>query len=98
MYAKIRLVKKLMLVQYDNDVHLFCDAVNSKKLVIDMRDPTAYTNEALVHNFFQVFKHDSLPLDFRSEFTALDRRWQRDKEKLLCIHSWRMLVPTIPTW
>jgi hypothetical protein len=73
MYTEIGLVKNLTLAQYDNDVHLFCDAVNSKKLAIDMKDPTAYTNKALVRDLFQVFKHDLLPLDFRSEFTALKR-------------------------
>jgi hypothetical protein len=75
MYAEIGLVKKLTLAQYDNDVHLFCDAVNKKKLAIDMKDPTAYTDEALVRDLFQVFKHDSLLLDFKSEFTALERCW-----------------------
>ena len=82
MYAEIGLVKKLTLAQYDNDVHLFCDAINSKKLMIDMKDPMAYTDDALVRDLFHVFKHDSLPLDFRSEFTALERRWQMDKERV----------------
>ncbi len=82
MYAEIGLVKKLTLAKYDNDVHLFCDAVNSKKWVIDMKDPTAYTDDALVCDLFQVFKHDSLPLDFKSEFPALERHWQKGKEKV----------------
>jgi hypothetical protein len=82
MYAKIRLVKKLTLAQYDNDVYLFCDAANSKKLAIAMKDPTAYTDKALVHDLFQVFKHDLLPLDFKSESTTLERHWQRHKEKV----------------
>jgi hypothetical protein len=48
MYAKIRNVKRLMLAQYDNDVHLYCNGINSKKLVIDMKDPTAYTDDSLI--------------------------------------------------
>ncbi len=48
MYAEIRNVKKLMLAQYDNNVHSFCDAINSKKLAIDMKDPTAYMDDSLV--------------------------------------------------
>jgi hypothetical protein len=48
MYAEIGNVKKLTLAQYDKDVHLFCNAINSKKLVIDMKDPTAYTDDSLV--------------------------------------------------
>jgi hypothetical protein len=82
MYAEIGNVKKLTLAQYDNDVHLYCDAINSKKLAIDMKDPTAYTANSLVQDLFQAFKHDSLPSDIKSEFTSLERRWQMDKEKL----------------
>jgi hypothetical protein len=37
-----------------------------------MKDPTA----------FQAFKHDSLPTDFKSEFTSLKRQWQMDKENV----------------
>jgi hypothetical protein len=31
MFAEIGLVKKLTLAQYDNDVYLFCDAVNTTR-------------------------------------------------------------------
>jgi hypothetical protein len=48
MYAKTGIVKRLMLAQYDNDVHSYCDAINSKKLVIDMKDPTAYMDDYLI--------------------------------------------------
>jgi hypothetical protein len=65
-YAKIRNVKRLMLAQYDNDVHLYCNAINSKKLAIGMKDPIAYTDDSLIRDLFQAFKHDSLPLDFKS--------------------------------
>jgi hypothetical protein len=71
-----------VLAQYDNDVHLYCNAINSKKLAIDMKDPTAYMDDSLVCNLFQAFKHDSLPLDFNSEFTSLERCWQMDKEEV----------------
>jgi hypothetical protein len=47
MYAEIGKVKKLTLAQYDNDVHLFCNAINCKKLAIDMKDPTAYMDDSL---------------------------------------------------
>jgi hypothetical protein len=73
MYSEIGNVKKLMLAQYDNDAHLFCDAIISKKLVIDMKDPTAYTDDVLVQDLFQAFKHESLATDFKSEFTSLER-------------------------
>ncbi len=41
-------VKKLTLAQYDNNAHLFCDAISSKKLAIDMKDPRAYPDDSLV--------------------------------------------------
>jgi hypothetical protein len=80
MYAEIKNIKKLMLAQYDNDVHLFCNAINSKKLAIYMKNPTAYMDDSFVRDLFQVFKYDSLPTDFKSEFTSLERHWQMDKE------------------
>jgi hypothetical protein len=80
MYAEIGNVERLTLAQYDNDVDLFCNAINSKKLAIDMKDPTGYTDDSLVQDLFQAFKHDSLPTDFKSEFTSLERHRQMDKE------------------
>ncbi len=47
-----------------------------------MKDPTAYMDDSLVQDFFQAFKHDSSPSDFKSEFTSLERHWQMDKEKV----------------
>jgi hypothetical protein len=82
MYAEIGNVKKLTLAQYDNNAHLFCNAINSKKLAIDMKDPTAYTDDSLVQDLFQAFKHDSLPTDFKSEFTSLERCWKMDNENV----------------
>ncbi len=41
MYAKIGTIKKIVIAQYNNDVHLYCDAIMSKKLAIDMKDSTA---------------------------------------------------------
>jgi hypothetical protein len=46
-----------------------------------MKDPTAYTDDSLVRDLFQAFKHDSFPMDFKSEFTSLERCWQMDKKK-----------------
>jgi hypothetical protein len=44
MYAEIGNVKKLILAE----VHLFCNAINSKKLAIDMKDPTQHTQMILL--------------------------------------------------
>ncbi len=48
MYIEIGSVKKLTLAQYDNDVHLFCNSINSKELAIDMKPLTAYTDDSII--------------------------------------------------
>ncbi len=48
MYAEIGDVKQFTLAQYVNNDHFFCNAINNKKLAIDMKDPTAYTDDSLV--------------------------------------------------
>ena len=42
MYTEIRKAKKLMVAQFDNDNHLFFDAMKSIKLQIDQKDSLAY--------------------------------------------------------
>ncbi len=61
MYAEIRIIKTISIAQYDNDVHLYFDAITSKKLAIDMKDSTAYTNDSFVQDIFQQLKHEFLP-------------------------------------
>jgi hypothetical protein len=48
MYAEIGKAKKLTVAQFDNDIHLFFDAMKSIKLQIDQKDSSAYTDDALV--------------------------------------------------
>jgi hypothetical protein len=80
MYAEIGKAKKLTVAQFDNDIHLFFDAMKRIKLQIDQKDATAYTDDSFVRDLFLQLKDDSLPSDFRHEFTSLERRWQMDKE------------------
>jgi hypothetical protein len=47
-YAEIGIIKTISIAQYDNDVHLYFDAITSKKLVIDMKDSTTYTDDSFV--------------------------------------------------
>ena len=42
MYAEIGKAKKLTVAQFDNDIHLFFDAMKSIKLQIDQKDSLAY--------------------------------------------------------
>ena len=80
MYAEIGKAKKLTVAQFDNDIHLFFDAMKTTKLLIDQKDSMAYTDDAFVRDIFIQLKDDSLPADFKHEFTSLERRWQMDKE------------------
>ena len=80
MYSEIGKAKKLTVAQFDNDIHLFFDAMKRIKLQIDQKDATAYTDDAFVRDLFLQLKDDSLPSDFKHEFTSLERRWQMDKE------------------
>jgi hypothetical protein len=82
MYAEIRIIETISIAQYDNDVHLYFDAITSKKLAFDMKDSTAYTDNSFVRDILQQLKHESLSSDFRSEYTSLKRLWQMDKEKV----------------
>ncbi len=54
--------------------------MKSIKLQIDQKDSLAYTDDAFVWDLFIQLKDESLPLDFKHEFTALEHRWQMDKE------------------
>jgi hypothetical protein len=48
MYADLGTIKKILIAQYDNDVHLYFDAIICKKLAIDVKDSTAYTDNSFV--------------------------------------------------
>jgi hypothetical protein len=54
--------------------------MKSIKLQIDHKDPIAYTDDAFVHDIFLQLKDESLLLEFKNEFTSLERHWQMDKE------------------
>jgi hypothetical protein len=80
MYAEIGKAKKLMVAQFNNDIHLFFDAMKSIKFQIDQKDSLDYMDAAFVWDLFIQLKDEYLPLDFKYEFTALERRWQMVKE------------------
>ncbi len=80
MYMEIGKIKKLTVAQFDNDVHLFFDAIKSIKLQIDQKDPMAYTDDAFVRDIFLQLKDESLPLEFKNEFTSLEQCWRMNKE------------------
>ncbi len=82
MYSEIGAVKKMMIAQIDNDINLFFDAIKSSKLQIDSKDPLVYTDDAFVRDIFAQLKNETLPHNFKTEFTSLERQWQLDKEKV----------------
>ncbi len=69
MYAEIGKAKKLTVAQFDNDIILFFDAMKSTKLQIDQKDSLACMDDAFVQDLFIQLKDESLPLDFKQEFT-----------------------------
>jgi hypothetical protein len=60
MYAEIGKVKKLTVAQFDNDIHLFFDAMKSIKLQINQKDASAYTDDAFIRNLSFQLKDESL--------------------------------------
>jgi hypothetical protein len=84
MYAKIGKVKKLTIAQHDNHVQLFFDAAKYIKLQIDQKDPSAYTEDAFIWDIFLQLKHESIPSNFRLEFSCQETHWMMNKT---CITS-----------
>jgi hypothetical protein len=80
MYAEIENAKKLKVAQFGNNIHLFIDAIKCIKLQIDQKDSAAYTDDAFVRDLFLQLKDESLPSDFKHEFTSLEHHWQMDKQ------------------
>ncbi len=60
--------------------------MKSIKLQIDQKDSLAYMDDAFVQDLFIQLKDESLPLDFKHKFTALERCWQMDK-KIVTLQS-----------
>jgi hypothetical protein len=73
------------VAQFDNDIHLFLDAIKRIKLQIDQKDATAYIDDSFVRDLFLQLKDDSLPLDFKHEFTSLECCWEWTKR--LSLHN-----------
>ncbi|MGL6008733.1 MAG: hypothetical protein ACRC1D_04680 [Culicoidibacterales bacterium] len=82
MYAEIGKVKKLTIAQYNNDVQLYFDAIKYIKLQIDQKDPTAYTDDSFIRDIFLQLKHESLPPDFRLEFSRQETQWMMNKTRV----------------
>ncbi len=82
MYSEITKVKQLTIVQYDNDVQLFFNAIKFLKLHIDQKDPSAYTEDAFIRDIFLQLKQESLPAEFRIEFGRQETPWMMKKAKI----------------
>jgi hypothetical protein len=77
--TEIGKIKKLTVAQFDNDIHLFFDAMKSIKLQIDQKDPMAYTDDTFTRDIFLQLKVEALLLEFKNEFTSLNGagKWTR---------------------
>jgi hypothetical protein len=51
MYAEIGTIKNITISQYDKDVHLYCDAIMSKKLAIDVKDSLLAGGPRILQNY-----------------------------------------------
>ncbi len=80
MYAEIGKAKKLTIAQFNNDIHFFFDLMKTIKLQIDQKDSMVYTDVPFVRDLFIQLKDETLPTDFKHEFTSLERCWQMDEE------------------
>jgi hypothetical protein len=85
---KLKKAKKLTVAQFGSDIDLFFDAIKRIKLQIDQKESAAYMDDAFVRDLFLQHKDESLPLDFKHEFTSLERCWQI---------SWTMQARITPT-
>jgi hypothetical protein len=97
MYAEIQKAKKSTVAQFGSDIHLFFDAIKSIKLQNDQKDSAAYTDDAFDRDLFLQLKDESLPLDFKHEFTSLELAGKWTRKLLLHSLSWTMQAHITPT-
>jgi hypothetical protein len=75
MFLEIEKIKKEKLEHYKNNPDLFFDAIRCHKLLIDQKNPLAYTDNQFVRDIFKELKSDHLPASFRLEFECAEIKW-----------------------
>lgn len=78
MFSEIEKVKKIALSQFGNDVAQYFDAVKNQKILIDQKDPMAYTDEAFVRDIFKQLRQAPVE-SFRLEYERTETQWLMGK-------------------
>ena len=82
MFEEIKQLKQITLSSCSNDVTAFLDKIKAKKLLIDQKDATAYTEDAFVRDLFGQFK--SAPVEeFSLKYKRLETLWLVGKETIV---------------
>ena len=82
MFEEIKQLKQITLSSCSNDVTAFLDKIKAKKLLIDQKDATAYTEDAFVRDLFGQFK--SAPVEeFSLKSKRLETLWLVGKETIV---------------
>ena len=75
MFLEIEKIKKEKLEHYENNPDLFFDAICCHTLLIDQKNPLAYTDDRFVQDIFKELKSDHLPASFCLEFERAEIKW-----------------------
>ena len=75
MFLEIEKIKKEKLEHHENNPDLFFDAICCHKLLIDQKNPLAYTDDQFVQDIFKELKSDHLPSSFCLEFECAEIKW-----------------------
>ena len=78
MFSEIEKVKKIALSQFGNDVAQYFDAVKNQKILIDQKDPMAYTDEAFVRDIFKQLRQAPVE-SFKLEYERTETQWLMGK-------------------
>jgi hypothetical protein len=79
LFADIKECKEMRVADYKYNLPNFFDALKDKKIEIDIKSSTAYTDEAYIRDILLQLK--SVPIDiFAKEYASLENRWLMGKE------------------
>ncbi len=98
MYSKISAVKKMTLAQYNNDINLFFDLIESVKLQIDSKDPMHIQTMHLFAIFLFNSRMNCFHIILGLTLLLLRDIGRWTKKLQLLSHSWMMQAHTTLIW
>ena len=78
MFTEIAALKKITLGDHKNNVQAFFDDIKEKKILIDQKDPTAYTDQAFLRDIFAQLKEAPVD-DYSIEYKRQETKWLMGK-------------------